>query len=197
MSHEYNLFDLLQPAPSESTAKTHTQTPLKRVVEALLFAANEPITFQKLRDIIAEFQPVTPQTLRLALKELNEDYQKHGNAFLLEEIAQGYVLRTRATFSQYLDALFRERRSERLSPAATEVLAIIAYRQPITRSQVESIRGVDCTGVIQTLLERQLITQVGKLEAPGRPTLLGTTKEFLCHYGLRDTRELPTITLFE
>lgn len=167
---------------------------LKQIVEALLFTASEPLSFQRLRDAVATYHPVTAQVLRDALAALTVDYEQEGRAFHLEEIAHGYVLRTRALFAPYLEALWGERRSERLSAAATEVLAIIAYRQPITRPQVEALRGVDCSGVIQTLLERQLITPAGKLEAPGRPTLFATTRQFLAHYGLRTIEGLPPLT---
>jgi segregation and condensation protein B len=170
---------------------------LKQIVEALLFVSSEPIPLQKLRDAVAAYHPVTPNALRDALTELASDYEREERSFLLEEIAHGYALRTRALFAPYLDVLCGERRSDRLSPAATEVLAIIAYRQPITRPQVEALRGVDCSGVIHTLLERGLIAPAGKLEAPGRPTLFATTKVFLSHYGLRDIADLPPLASLE
>lgn len=170
---------------------------IKQIVEALLFASGEPLSFQKMRDIIAEFNPITSPLLRHALMELAVDYEKRESSITLAEVANGFVLRTRPSMNEYLEILFRDRRAERLSPAATEVLAIIAYRQPITRPQIEAIRGVDCSGVTQTLLERQLITPMGRLEAPGRPTLFGTTKEFLLHYGLRDLNDLPALNSLE
>jgi segregation and condensation protein B len=165
-------------------------------VESLLFASNEPVSFQKLRDAIATYYPVTPPALREAITTLAASYEQQGRSFLLQEIAQGYVLRTRAPFAPYVEALCGEKRSEKLSPAANEVLAIIAYRQPITRPQIEALRGVECGGVIHTLLERQLISPAGKLEAPGRPTLFATTKYFLQHYGLHTINDLPSLQTF-
>ncbi len=163
---------------------------LKRVMEALLFASHDPLPLAKLREITDTILPLRPRDLRQMLDELKQDYLTQQRAFRLEEIAQGYVLRTYEEYAPYLDQLYRQRRGEKLSYASTEVLAIIAYRQPITRPQIDAIRGVDSSGTIMQLLERQLIEPVGKLEAPGRPTLYGTTKEFLKHFGLKDLSEL-------
>lgn len=198
MAREFNLFDSLlfneSAAPPPTAETSHPTSKLvKQIIEALLFSSPEPLSFQKIRDIIAESHPISAGTLRNALLELALDYEKQERAFALTEVAKGFVLRTRAHLGGYLDTLMRDRRSERLSQAAAEVLAIVAYKQPVTRPQIEAIRGVDSSGVLQTLVERQLITPVGKLEAAGRPTLYGTTKEFLVHYGLRDLKELPKL----
>lgn len=166
------------------------QLHLKKVMEALLFASSEPLPLMKIREITDTILPLRPKHLRQILDELREDYLVQQRAFKLEEIAQGYVLRTYEEYSPYLELLHRQRRGEKLSHASTEVLAIIAYRQPITRPQIDAIRGVDSSGSLMQLLERQLIESVGKLEAPGRPTLYGTTKEFLKHFGLKDLSEL-------
>jgi segregation and condensation protein B len=127
--------------------------------------------------------------------ELQQDYLSQQRAFRLEEIAEGFLLRTCEEYSPFLDLLYRNKRTEKLSQASAEVLAIIAYKQPITRPQIEAIRGVDCSGIIQNLLERQLITPSGKLEAPGRPTLYETTNDSLKHFGLRSTEELSNISV--
>jgi segregation and condensation protein B len=179
-------------APSVAVDQ-NTRFHLKRVIEALLFASTEPLTFQKIRDITDTIHPLQPRVLRHILQELQEEYNTEQRAFRLEEIAQGFTLRSHEKYSPYIELLSLNRRSEKLTHASTEVLAIIAYRQPITKSQVESIRGVDSSGIISNLLERQLIQPVGKLEAPGRPTLYGITKEFLKHFGLRDVKELPIL----
>jgi len=163
---------------------------IKRVVEALLFASPDPLPLTKIRDVTDTILPLRPRQLRQILDELKEDYLGQQRAFQLEEIAQGYVLRTHEEYAPYLDLLHRQKRWEKLSHASTEVLAIVAYRQPITRPQIDAIRGVDSSGSLMQLLERQLIEPTGKLEAPGRPTLYGTTKEFLKHFGLKDLREL-------
>jgi segregation and condensation protein B len=162
----------------------------KRIIEALLFASSDPLPFNKIREVIDTFQPLKPRLLRDLLIELQQEYLSQQRAFRLEEIAQGFLLRTCEEYSDFIDLLHRNKRTEKLSQASAEVLAIIAYRQPITRPQIESIRGVDCSGVVQNLLERQLIESVGRLEAPGRPSLYGITKDFLKHFGLNDVQEL-------
>lgn len=163
---------------------------IKRVMEALLFASPDPLPLTKIREVTDTILPLRPRQLRQILEELKQEYLTQQRAFKLEEIAQGYVLRTYEEYAQYLELFHRNRRSEKLSYASTEVLAIIAYRQPITRPQIDAIRGVDSSGTVMQLLERNLIEPIGKLEAPGRPTLYGTTKEFLKHYGLKDIAEL-------
>lgn len=171
----------------------HIVLHLKKVIEALLFASHEPIPLHKLREITDTIIPLKPRRLRRIIEELQQDYITQQRAFRLEEIAQGYVLRTHEAYSSYIELLYRQRRGEKLSHAATEVLAIIAYRQPITRPQIDAIRGVDSSGTLVQLLERNLIEPIGKLEAPGRPTLYGTTKEFLKHFGLKDNTELGSL----
>lgn len=166
---------------------------VKRLIEALLFAASEPLSLEKIREISDTMYPLKPRHLRELIDELKNDYIVYQRAYRLEEIAQGFSVRSCEEFSSYISLLYRDKRTEKLSQAATEVLAIIAYKQPITRPQIEAIRGVDCSGIMQTLLERQLIAPVGKLEAPGRPTLYGITKDFLKHYGLKDIQDLPKV----
>ncbi|MEI8365860.1 MAG: SMC-Scp complex subunit ScpB [Parachlamydiaceae bacterium] len=162
----------------------------KRIIESLLFASSDPLPFTKIREIVDTFQPLKPRQLRDLIIELQQEYLSQQRAFRIEEIADGFLLRTCEEYSPFIALICRNKRTEKLSQASAEVLAIIAYRQPITRPQMEAIRGVDCSGIVQNLLERQLIEPLGKLEAPGRPTLYGTTKDFLKHFGLRDTQEL-------
>jgi segregation and condensation protein B len=166
---------------------------VKRIIEALLFASNEPIAFNKIREVVDTIAPLQPKELRGLIQELQNEYEEQQRAFRLEEIAQGFILRSAEEFHPYIELLHRNKRTEKLSMASSEVLAIIAYRQPITRVQIEAIRGVDSSGSVATLLERQLIQPVGRLEAPGRPTLYGITKDFLKHYGLKDIKELPVL----
>lgn len=177
--------------PSE---KQDTRLQVRRVIEALLFACSEPISLDKIREVTDTLQPLPPRELRALIQALQDDYFLQKRAFRIEEIGSGFVLRSCEEFHPYIEQLFTNKRGEKLSHAAAEVLAIIAYRQPITKPQVEAIRGVDCSGVFQALLERQLIQPVGKLEAAGRPTIYGTTKDFLQHFGLRDVGELPPLT---
>jgi segregation and condensation protein B len=175
---------------SEREIRLKLQQHLKRVVEALLFSSSDPLPLAKIREITEAILPLTPKELREILEELKQEYLIQKRAFKLEEIAHGYILRTDEEFASFLHQLHRQKKGEKLSHASTEVLAIIAYRQPITRPQIEAIRGVDSSGIIGQLLERQLIEPVGKLESPGKATLYGTTKEFLKHFGLKDLSEL-------
>ncbi len=166
---------------------------VKRLIEALLFAGSEPLPFNKIREVTDAMHPFRPKILRELIEELRDDYISLQRGFRLEEIAQGFVLRSCSEYGKYIEILFRNRRTEKLSQASSEVLAIIAYRQPITRPQIDAIRGVDSSGSLQNLLERQLIEPKGKLEAPGRPTLYGITPEFLKYFGMKDLADLPTI----
>ncbi len=167
---------------------------VKKIIEALLFASNEPLPFNKIREVIDTVEPLKPSLLKEIISELANEYVFQQRSFRLEEIAQGYVLRSCKEYSPYIDLLHRNKRTEKLSQASAEVLAIIAYRQPITRPQIDAIRGVDSSGTLQNLLERQLIEIIGKLEAPGRPSLYSITKDFLKHFGLRDIDELPKLS---
>lgn len=162
----------------------------KRIIEALLFASSDPLPFNKIREITDSFHPLKPKLLRDLINELQQEYLSQQRAFRLEEIAEGFLLRTCEEYSVFVDLLHRNKRTEKVSQASAEVLAIIAYKQPITRPQIEAIRGVDCSGIVQNLLERQLIEPIGRLDAPGRPTLYGTTKYFLQHFGLKSTEDL-------
>lgn len=174
-------------------AQIQARLQVKRLVEALLFSSNEPITFDKIREVADQLYPLKPRHLKEILLELQNEYLSEQRGFRLEEIAQGYMLRTCEEFSSYIELLYRNKRTEKLTQAAAEVLAIIAYRQPITRPQIEGIRGVDSSGVVASLCERGLIHPVGKMEAPGRPTLYGITSEFLSHFGLKNIQELPGV----
>lgn len=183
MAKEINFF--------EKEMEIGFRTRLKRIIEALLFVSHEPISFSKIREVLDTVEPIKPRQLEDLLQELAEEFILQQRAFRLEKIADGYLLRTCKEYGPYIDLLFRNKRTEKLSQAAAEVLAIIAYRQPITRPQIDAIRGVDSSGVIQSLMERQLIEAVGQMQVPGRPTLYGITKDFLKHFGLRDLKELP------
>lgn len=203
MTKELNFFqNEVETISAESLEESHSdqgawvqidqqlQKHLKKVIEALLFACPDPLPLVKIREVTDTILPLRPRQIRHIIDELKQDYLGQQRAFQLEEIAQGYVLRTYEEYAPYIDLLIRNKRSEKLSHASTEVLAIIAYKQPITRPQIDAIRGVDSSGTLMQLLERQLVEPVGKLEAPGRPTLYATTKEFLKHYGLKDLLEL-------
>lgn len=186
-----NKANKVPPVGEFSERKKGVRGQIKRIIEALLFSSSVPISFNKIRDVTDSFHAVWPRILRELLSELQHEYIAQQRAFRLEEIAQGFIVRTCEEYAPYIDLLLRNKRTEKLSHAAAEVLAIIAYKQPTTRPQIDAIRGVDSTGALQNLLDRQLIEPVGRLEAPGRPTLYGITKEFLMHFGLNDITDLP------
>lgn len=198
MTQEINLFELSWEAPPQPNKQTPPQTPqesseeraLKQVIEALLFASSEPLAFQKLMSILRSTLPCKPKKVRQLLRELQKEYLMQKRAFQLEEIAEGFVIRTRKQFAPYVELLHVSKKKERISQACSEVLAIIAYKQPITRAIIDDIRGVDSSGALHTLMERELIEISGKLEAPGRPSLYVTTKKFLENFGLHSLEEL-------
>lgn len=208
MSQEINLLDeemeetksppkvatlLNQLAEQKKEQEEHKEhwNRVKRIVEALLFAASEPLSLKKIREVTDTVHPFAPRHLTAIIEELRKEYIDQQRSFRLEEIGGGYLLRTQPEYGEFLNLLYRNKRLEKLSHAATEVLAIIAYKQPITRPDIESIRGVDCTGITQTLLERELIEVVGRLEAPGRPCLYAVTPQFYKYFGINDLEDLP------
>lgn len=182
-----------EPPPASKLKDKKEEAHVKRIIEALLFSSNAPVSFNKIQEIVDEFYALKPRAIREILQGLTEEYIVQDRAFRLEQIAEGYILRTCQELSPYIELMHRNRRTEKLSQAAAEVLAIIAYRQPITRPQIDAIRGVDSSGTLYSLMERELIEPVGKLDAPGRPSLYGTTKNFLHYFGFKDVKDLPRI----
>ena len=162
---------------------------LKGVVEALIFAEDHPITIERIAGVL---EGEDKAELRGAVKELIEDYGAEGRGFYLEEVAGGYQFKTRPEHAPWIKRLFKIG-MQRMSKAGLETLAIVAYKQPLTRADLESIRGVDSAGVLKTLLERRLIKIVGRQDAPGRPVVYGTTREFLETFNLKDLSGLPTL----
>jgi segregation and condensation protein B len=170
-----------------TSAATMDAVQLKHLVEALIFAADRPLTVQRLRQLT---RVGDVRRLEQALAELTEDYRERG--LILQQVSGGYQFRTRTQFSAWVQQLI-EGRPVRLSRAQLETLAIIAYRQPITRPEIDDIRGVDSSATLKLLIDRMLIRVLGKREEVGRPMLYGTTKEFLDFFSLGDLRELPTL----
>jgi segregation and condensation protein B len=166
---------------------------IKQILEAVLFSASEPVGIKKLLEIVETYSPIKKDELETLLAQMKQEYEQGECTFQLDEIAEGYQLRTKKAFGPYVELLHRNVKKERLSHAASEVLAIIAFKQPVTRAEIDQIRGVDSSGIMSTLLERQLVESVGKLDVPGRPTQFGTTKKFLQHFGLKslDDLDLP------
>jgi segregation and condensation protein B len=159
-------------------------------VEAALIMADEPLTFRKLAHLADLFDPAEARDL---LERLRNLYDADGTAFQLEEIASGYQLFTRPAYMPWLRRLRRDSDHPRLSAAALETLAIVAYRQPIMRAEVENIRGVQCGEILGQLMEKGLVRVAGRHESLGRPTLYGTTKKFLQAFGLNTLKDLPEV----
>lgn len=161
----------------------------RRIIEALVLSSGEPISAAKLAEIIPYCKEGQAKDL---INELNTEYAEQDRSFEIWEVAGGYQIRTRAEFSGYIQKLQKER-ALRLSQAALETLAVIAYRQPTTRAEIEEVRGVDAGATVKSLLERQLIRIAGQREVPGRPMLYGTTRRFLEVFGLENLKNLPTL----
>lgn len=164
---------------------------LKPRLEAVLFSSDEPLRLERLQAIFE----VDIDALRCCLQELSVDYAQENRGVVLQEIAGGFQFRTRAEYAPWVAKLNRSRRN-RLSKAATETLAIIAYRQPVTRAEIEYLRGVDSGGIVRSLMEKQLVKIVGKKDVPGRPLLYGTSRHFLEYFGLKDLTGLPQLKEF-
>ena len=169
---------------------------LKPVIEAIIFAADHPVSIEKLSAVL---QGESREDLKAAVIELKEDYsaaEQGRRGLSIEEVAGGFQLRTRVEHAPWLRRFFKVG-MQRISKAAIETLAIVAYKQPLTRAELESVRGVDSAGVLKTLLERRLIKIVGRKDAPGRPVVYGTTKEFLETFEMKDLSALPTLKEIE
>lgn len=162
---------------------------IQAAIEAVLFAASEPMSFDALRSALGEPER---DALQAGLTALRESYLRRGAGIRLYEVANGYQLRTVAQAAPYV-AASRNIRPLRLSKAAVETVAVVAYRQPVSRVEVEDIRGVDCGGILRTLLEKGLLKVMGRRDEPGRPLVYGTTPHFLEVFGLKDLSDLPTL----
>lgn len=160
-----------------------------RVVEAVLFAADAPVGPERL----AQLAGADAGAVAGAVVELNRAYQASGRTFRINKVAQGYQLYTMPEYAQWVRDLYQHQYVHRLSRAALEVLAIVAYRQPITRPETEKLRSVDCSGPLLTLLERRLIATAGRAHRPGNPFLYRTTREFLRYFGLESLDDLPRL----
>jgi segregation and condensation protein B len=161
-----------------------------QIIEALLFASNTPLTATKIKSILDKISIAEVKNL---ITELNEKYANGNSPLQIIEIAEGYQIATRKEYASWIDQLYQSRSTHRLTKQALETLAIIAYKQPITKVEVENIRGVNSDTVTRTLIERNLITVVGREKAPGTPLLYGTTKFFMEYFGLADLDHLPKL----
>ena len=164
---------------------------IKHAMEALLFASERPLSLEEMKQAFEEDIPA--EGMRTILAGLKEEYEREGRGFKLEEIAGGYQVMTDGRFGPILKRFFQSREKKRISRASLETLSVIAYKQPVTRAEIEFIRGVNVDGALKTLLEKGLVRIVGRKEVPGRPILYGTSKEFLERFGLPSLKELPVL----
>ncbi len=170
--------------------KTYTS-----VIEALIFSSDEPISeneiIRAIKGIDGEEIEINSDDVHSAVDELNKKYDENGNSFKIRKIANGFIFATTEINAKYVGFLSSEKSKRRLSQAALETLAIIAYKQPVTKPELEQIRGVNSDYILNTLLEKNLITITGRAETIGRPLLYGTTTEFLKYFGLYNLSDLP------
>lgn len=165
---------------------------LKSAIESLLFASGEPLSLQDLVNHLEEKNKL----IEIIIHEMMEEYENDNRGIKIICIKGSYQLVTKAENSDYIQKLLKKNKRQSLSQASIESLAIIAYKQPITRIDIDEIRGVKSESALQRLLEKDLIKEVGRLEVPGRPILYGTTDEFLRQFELKDLKELPSLDLF-
>jgi segregation and condensation protein B len=165
----------------------------KKIIEALLFTSEKPIAIEQMKEVIEEIEA---KDIKAALLELKSEYENLGRSFKVYEVAGGYQMVTTPEFADYLKKFYKVKSKDKLSKPALETLAIIAYRQPMTKAEIEDIRGVNVDGVIETLSDRVMIRITGRKDAPGRPILYGTTREFLDRFGLSSLNELPKLSDF-
>jgi segregation and condensation protein B len=177
--------EAMQPPAAEARASKR----LRSILESLLFSTAEPVPLGKLLEALPGYEK---RAVVRALAELGEEYARDERGFRLHPVAGGYQLRTSPANAEFVKALLAQR-PVRLTRASLETLAVIAYRQPVTRPEIEAIRGVDVDAVLATLLERRLVRVLGRKDVVGRPLLYGTTSEFLETFGLKDLASLPTL----
>jgi len=161
---------------------------LKQIIESLLFVTDAPLTIDHIKQAIPESQT---DDIKKALSELKDEYETRNGGFLLHEVAGGFQFRTKKEFKEWIRRFFQPS-APKLSAAAMETLAIVAYRQPVLRSEIEHIRGVNSGNSLRILLERNLIRILGRREIPGRPLVYATTRRFLETFDLKDLKDLPT-----
>jgi segregation and condensation protein B len=162
--------------------------PIEFIIESLLFVSRDPLSIEQMKKVLSDSDT---QGIRQALQSLAEAYETRKGSFFLTEVAGGFQLRTRPEYREWVKRLIQPP-AVRLSRAAMETLAIAAYKQPVIRSDIEHIRGVDCGGILRMLLERRLIRVLGRKKIPGRPLIYATTKQFLELFDLKNLTELPT-----
>ncbi len=163
------------------------------VVEALLFVSEKPLTLEQIKNAVGNFET---SEIRRIIEELNAGYEQSNRGIRVIEIAGGFQMITVPWVAPFLKKLYKQRHVEKLTRPALETLAIIAYKQPVTKSEITSLRNVNVDGVVETLLDKDLIRVAGRKKAPGRPRVYATTRQFLEHFGLKSLEDLPKIENF-
>lgn len=174
--------------------RVRSMVELQAILESLLFVSPEPMSIVRLTSAIGS---ATKTEVEEALRSLGQALEQEGRGVRLAEIAGGYRIVTKQEYASWIKRLDKTKTAAKLSRSALESLAIIAYKQPLVRAEIEEIRGVETSGVLRTLLERKLVRIVGRKEVPGRPIMYGTTKFFLEHFGLSDLSQLPPLREFK
>lgn len=180
----------------EVSPKEEVVDDLAHIIEAIIFASDEPLnvgTIKSVLDAAHTFGRINPDMIVARINALNDKYDLDGSGFYIIEIANGYQFATRKELAQWVSYLFKEKAKRKLSNSALETLAIIAYKQPITKPEIESIRGVNVDYVLHNLLEKEIVTVVGRAETVGRPLLYGSTQRFLKIFGLKNLEDLPKL----
>ena len=184
------LFNNINGGDSSST-KTLPPDKVKSIIEALLFVSKRPLRIREIKQVLDENVKLRESEILALIEELKINYIQEQKCFRIVEVANGFQLRTQPEYASYIMRLFKYDQDERLSQPALETLAIVAYRQPITRVNIEKIRGVDVGGILRMLYERGLVMILGRKEVPGRPLIYGTTQSFMEHFGLKSLEDLP------
>ena len=183
--------DAVEQEPAERQVRSAAE--IMAIAEAIIFVSDEPITSKALAEIVDEHK----DTIQAAVEELQKEYEERGGGLQIREIAGGWQIATRTEYHEEVRRFLKTRPSAKLSLAALETLAVIAYKQPVTVPEILEIRGVQSASAIKTLLEKRLIVTNGHQETVGRPMQYGTSKDFLIQFGLKDLSDLPSIEDFE
>lgn len=179
---------------TQEKTQTSTSENLRAAVEAMLFASEKPLLIEQVKKVLDN---MPADQVRRIIEELKADYESNSRGIRIFEVAGGFQMIANPTFAPFLKKLFKGPQSaDKLSKSGTETLAIIAYKQPLSKLEIESLRQVNVDGVMQTLLDRGLIRVVGRKKTPGRPKVYGTTRQFLEYFGLKSLQELPKIENF-
>jgi segregation and condensation protein B len=169
------------------------QDTVKAIIEALLFSSDKPILIEQIKNVFSDLEPTR---VRKILEELKSEYENNGRGLRISEVAGGFQMITAANLSSFLKKFYKQKHAQSFSKPALETLAIVAYKQPVTRLEIESIRGVNVDGVVKHLKDLRIIRISGRKKAPGRPFVYSTTREFLEYFGLKSLEELPKMENF-